>query len=123
VAKPEWGTKRTCGSCGARFYDMRRQPIVCPKCGALYEDEAPPRPRRAKPAPPEKKPKPAPVAEEAPDLEEAADLEGADLDETRLDGDDDDKTEDMIEDASDLGEDDEDMAEVIDHLDSDSDDD
>jgi len=121
VAKPEWGTKRTCGSCGARFYDMRRQPIVCPKCDALYEEEAPARPRRVKPAPPEKKPKPAPVVEEASDLEESAELEDADLDETNLDTDDD-KTEDMIEDASDLGEDDEDMAEVIEHLDSDTDD-
>ncbi|MGE5477992.1 MAG: FYDLN acid domain-containing protein, partial [Bacteroidales bacterium] len=22
VAKPEWGQKRTCNSCGCRFYDM-----------------------------------------------------------------------------------------------------
>ena len=28
----EWGTKRTCGSCAAKFYDLRRRPAVCPKC-------------------------------------------------------------------------------------------
>ncbi|MGB0671459.1 MAG: TIGR02300 family protein, partial [Rhodospirillales bacterium] len=32
MAKPEWGTKRACQSCGARFYDLGRNPIVCPKC-------------------------------------------------------------------------------------------
>lgn len=33
---PERGTKRTCQSCSARFYDLARTPIVCPKCGADY---------------------------------------------------------------------------------------
>src|SRR5439155_6828283 len=32
VAKPELGTKRLCGSCGAKFYDLNKDPIVCPKC-------------------------------------------------------------------------------------------
>lgn len=32
------GTKRTCqsGSCGARFYDLGRDPIVCPICNSTY---------------------------------------------------------------------------------------
>jgi uncharacterized protein (TIGR02300 family) len=32
------GTKRTCqnGSCGSRFYDLGRDPIVCPICGSPY---------------------------------------------------------------------------------------
>lgn len=30
------GTKRHCGSCGAPFYDMNRDPIVCPKCHSPY---------------------------------------------------------------------------------------
>lgn len=32
------GTKRTCqsGSCGSRFYDLGRDPIVCPICGTTY---------------------------------------------------------------------------------------
>ena len=32
MAKPELGTKRLCGSCGAKFYDLSKDPIVCPKC-------------------------------------------------------------------------------------------
>lgn len=33
------GTKRTCQSneCGARFYDLARNPIVCPMCGSVYD--------------------------------------------------------------------------------------
>jgi uncharacterized protein (TIGR02300 family) len=27
------GTKRTCQACQARFYDLMRQPAVCPCCG------------------------------------------------------------------------------------------
>jgi uncharacterized protein (TIGR02300 family) len=37
VAKPELGTKRLCAHCGARFYDLNHAPIVCPKCGAVFE--------------------------------------------------------------------------------------
>jgi len=32
VAKPELGTKRLCPNCGAKFYDLNKDPIVCPKC-------------------------------------------------------------------------------------------
>jgi uncharacterized protein (TIGR02300 family) len=45
MAKPELGTKRVCVSCGARFYDLTRQPAVCPKCGTEQPAEQP-RPRR-----------------------------------------------------------------------------
>jgi uncharacterized protein (TIGR02300 family) len=37
VAKPELGTKRLCGSCGAKFYDLSKDPIVCPKCGTVFQ--------------------------------------------------------------------------------------
>jgi uncharacterized protein (TIGR02300 family) len=37
VAKPELGTKRLCAGCGAKFYDLGKTPIVCPKCGTTYE--------------------------------------------------------------------------------------
>jgi uncharacterized protein (TIGR02300 family) len=32
------GTKRTCqnGSCGQRFYDLNRDPVLCPICGSPY---------------------------------------------------------------------------------------
>ena len=48
MAKPEWGVKRTCLSCGARFYDLQRQPITCPKCGAELDLSALAKPRRIK---------------------------------------------------------------------------
>ena len=43
MAKPEWGTKRKCLTCGAVFYDMRKKEFSCPKCKekyslATYED-------------------------------------------------------------------------------------
>jgi uncharacterized protein (TIGR02300 family) len=37
VAKPELGTKRLCGNCGAKFYDLSKDPIVCPKCHTVME--------------------------------------------------------------------------------------
>jgi uncharacterized protein (TIGR02300 family) len=36
------GTKRTCQACEVRFYDLRRDPIVCPSCGAHYIPAAQP---------------------------------------------------------------------------------
>ena len=40
MAKADWGLKRTCLSCNAKFYDMNRSPILCPKCGAAFDPEA-----------------------------------------------------------------------------------
>lgn len=39
ATKAARGTKRTCQSdeCGSRFYDLNRDPIVCPICGSIYE--------------------------------------------------------------------------------------
>ena len=37
MAKPELGIKRLCASCGAKFYDLSKTPIVCPKCSTVYE--------------------------------------------------------------------------------------
>jgi uncharacterized protein (TIGR02300 family) len=36
VAKPELGTKRLCSNCGAKFYDLSKDPIVCPKCATVF---------------------------------------------------------------------------------------
>ena len=41
MVKPEWGMKHTCQHCGAIFYDMRKSPATCPKCGAEQEQEKP----------------------------------------------------------------------------------
>src|SRR5262249_25650176 len=66
VAKPELGTKRLCAGCGAKFYDLNKDPIVCPKCSTVFvvAPSARPRPDAAR----------APVAEEevaAPEMAEA----------------------------------------------------
>jgi uncharacterized protein (TIGR02300 family) len=37
VAKPELGAKRQCQHCGAKFFDLNRDPIVCPKCGTIFQ--------------------------------------------------------------------------------------
>jgi uncharacterized protein (TIGR02300 family) len=38
ASKAERGTKRTCqnNACGARFYDLLREPIACPVCSTKY---------------------------------------------------------------------------------------
>ena len=41
MAKPELGNKRVCVSCSARFYDLTRQPAVCPKCSTEQPAEQP----------------------------------------------------------------------------------
>jgi uncharacterized protein FYDLN len=35
------GTKRVCQACATRFYDLLRDHIVCPSCGAHHVPEAP----------------------------------------------------------------------------------
>jgi len=40
LVKADLGTKRQCPSCAARFYDLTKRPIECPKCGFSYEPEA-----------------------------------------------------------------------------------
>jgi uncharacterized protein (TIGR02300 family) len=37
LAKAELGTKRQCQSCGSKFYDLQKDPILCPKCGAVFQ--------------------------------------------------------------------------------------
>lgn len=90
MAKPELGLKRTCVSCGAKFYDLTRQPAICPKCGTEQPAEQP-RVRRAAAVVDEKLKKRAGVPAEAdtddveledveadPALEDADDLEDED---------------------------------------------
>lgn len=40
LSKPDWGTKRICHNCGTRYYDLNKDPIVCPKCSAEFDPEA-----------------------------------------------------------------------------------
>lgn len=82
------GTKRVCQACEVRFYDLARDPIVCPACGAEHT----PAPPRAAPSAPSftaktgwrrgvKREEPiAPTPDEvpeAPEVEELADESAA----------------------------------------------
>tara|TARA_B100000676_G_scaffold198289_1_gene194886 strand:+ start:174 stop:554 length:381 start_codon:yes stop_codon:yes gene_type:complete len=40
LAIKERGVKRNCQACGAVFYDLLNDPIICPKCGSEYDPEA-----------------------------------------------------------------------------------
>ncbi|WP_394728052.1 TIGR02300 family protein [Altererythrobacter sp. GH1-8] len=40
MAKPEWGTKRSCPKCGERFYDLGNdEPVTCIECGEQWHPE------------------------------------------------------------------------------------
>jgi uncharacterized protein (TIGR02300 family) len=36
VAKPDLGSKRQCQNCGTKFFDLNKDPIICPKCGTVF---------------------------------------------------------------------------------------
>ena len=123
MVKPEWGMKRICPSCGTRYYDMHRDPVACPKCGAAYDADTSQKTRRSKaPAAPEVPLEPIAEDEMESDIateegegeeegEEVA-IEGGEEGEGEEE-----EEEEVIEDASELGEDEDDMAEVIENVD------
>jgi uncharacterized protein (TIGR02300 family) len=37
LAKPDLGNKHQCQNCGAKFFDLNKDPIVCPKCGTAFQ--------------------------------------------------------------------------------------
>ena len=65
MARPELGAKRKCMNCGAKFYDLNKNPIVCPKCATVFQAAA--APTRV----------PPPVATARPRVEEEPDLVAA----------------------------------------------
>ena len=93
MAKPELGIKRVCVSCGAKFYDLTKQPAICPKCGTEQPAEQPRMKRAAGNVVEEKrraKVIPVPGLEE-PDVEAEPAAE--------------EEEEDVLEDTADLGDD------------------
>lgn len=40
MPKEEWGTKRLCPHCAARFYDLGNDPMTCPACGNEFTVES-----------------------------------------------------------------------------------
>ena len=106
MAKPELGVKRSCLSCAAKFYDLGKDPIVCPSCGADFDPEAAMKLKRGRVAPAnDDKPK---KDDEGKKSEDGDDLD-VDDDDIDLEDDEDDG---VLEDTSDL-EDDEDVPAVV----------
>ena len=64
MADPEWGTKRICRNCGCRYYDLMREPVVCPRCQAVHELDNGAKARR-QPRPSEKRLEPQAAGETA----------------------------------------------------------
>lgn len=123
MAKPELGTKRTCANCGNKFYDLKRDPIICPACGTVFEVVVQ-KPRASAPKPAAPAPAPAAVApaEDEDDVEaveekaelvplETADEEVADTGTVVIDDDADDDGDDVIKDDDDDDDDDTFLAE------------
>ncbi len=99
MAKAEWGLKRICPGCATRYYDMKKNPPVCPSCGTTFDPDTLMKSRRGRATAEEKaarKAAPAVVA-----IEDIPAVEG-------------DEPEDaVIEDADELGEDAVDVEEVV----------
>lgn len=107
VTKPELGVKRDCPECGARFYDLNKEPARCPKCEHEFTPEALLKPRRPRPqdeeteTPQESKKTPETSLESADkEAKPAKSARKAALDED--DDDDDDDDEDDLSDIEDI---------------------
>lgn len=108
MSKPEWGTKRVCLQCSERFYDLGKDPIKCPHCGDTLSVEEFLR-LQASTAGKVKRSTKGKVHEE---IEIITDDDAVFADSA------DDELE-LIEDASDLGDDEDDMAEVMEKVEKD----
>ena len=40
MVDPKFGTKRVCEACGGKFYDLNKNPLVCPLCGHSFDPNA-----------------------------------------------------------------------------------
>jgi len=131
VAKAELGTKRLCASCGAKFYDLNKDPITCPKCNAVFQVAAV-GPRTRPDAAAARAVAPAAAEVEAPETADAefVSLEEADAEaqgkkpagEAVVDVDDDIEIDESLDDAAFIPEeeeeDDEDVTDIIGDVDN-----
>ena len=99
MAKPEWGTKRTCPKCGTRFYDLKKDdPATCIDCGNQWAPE--PVLKAKQPVVVEQKPEKE-AEEDDTDLDDEDDIEIDDEDDVlgdvSLDDDDDDEVTAIVD--------------------------
>jgi uncharacterized protein (TIGR02300 family) len=74
MGKPEWGAKRICPNCGARFYDLLRDPVPCPSCGTAFELDSLSERKTTQTVRAKAKPEKAAETPAEPETEEDADL-------------------------------------------------
>ena len=77
MAKADLGLKRTCLSCGMRYYDFNRTPIICPGCQTEFDPEAVIRSRRGRATPKSVKAAQVPAVEAANEEAEEEEVETA----------------------------------------------
>jgi uncharacterized protein (TIGR02300 family) len=108
MAKPEWGIKRVCQSCTARYYDMKKNPPTCPKCGTVYNLEAAGKPKRGRPTQEESNAKKAQLlgVRDDTELDDVVILDDDEVLADEFDDSDIGPDDTGIEDASELGDDD-----------------
>jgi uncharacterized protein (TIGR02300 family) len=99
MAKVELGLKRTCLSCGMRFYDFKRSPIICPGCGTEFDPENLLKGRSSRAE--SKSAAKADVSDDADDLDET-DFDDEEIDVAASKDDDDDDDIDFDEDDVDV---------------------
>ena len=133
MTMPNLGKKHTCQSCEARFFDLNKNPALCPKCGGKNKilkpktrRAAPPVPKAASVKTPEVEAvAEAPKAEETatePDFgdDDAPQEEGNEADEeadelkAELEDEQDDS---LMEDTSEMSDHKDDLSEVLEHVD------
>lgn len=104
MANPELGGKQICPTCQSKFYDLKRRPALCPKCGASFDPEEAVKVRRvrsrgatpdyedvpekeavAKPAPDEETEGFEDEVEDTPEIDQAADAEPLETDDEDAD--------------------------------------
>ena len=117
MARPELGTKRQCAGCDAKFYDLDKDPIICPKCGTqflLAVEAVKPDPKPAAVAKPAEKPEAAEEDDEEDveivsledveeeDSEDIPEIEDVEIDDDESEGEEDAFLEDDDEEGNDV---------------------
>ena len=97
MANSELGSKHLCTECGARFYDLGRQPPTCPKCDTVVAAATKPRPSRSRSTKPAMRP--VPVEKGAVDIDTSKADKGDDEEGDKLteEASDDDKNNNILE--------------------------
>lgn len=111
MAKEEWGTKRVCPKCGARFYDLNKEPVTCIECGTEFVPEPVLKTKQPVAAAPAVVKKEAPSNDESDGDDEDDETKGLDLgdDDIEIENEDED---DVLGDVS-LDDDDADLSDVV----------